>query len=303
MQHHRPILALSLRLIAAGLLAALLATVKYAAERGISLAEMAFWRQAVTLPMLGGYLLVTGQLAKLRTRRATVHFRRSALGMGIMVCNFLTSILLPLSVATTLGFTTPLFVVILSALFLSERVGPWRWGAVALGFAGVVVIAQPGQAGSVDIPLLGAALGLFTAMMVAIINFQIRDLARTENTISMTFYFALFGTPIAAIFLPWGNMAHDLAGWLLLLAIGVIGTTCQLFIGASLRFAPVSTVIVMDYSAIVWAALYGWMIWDHLPTIATLLGAPLIIAAGIIIAWREHRLAKATSPSSPAALE
>ena len=180
--------------------------------------------------------------------------------------------------------------VLIAALALQERIGPWRWAAVATGFIGVVVIAEPG--GSADISMLGAALGLFSALNVAVINFQIRDLARTEQSISIVFYFAAFGTPMMAVLLPFFATSHDLQGWLLLVSIGIIGTIAQVFLTASLRFAPVSTVIVMDYGALIWASLYGWMIWDHLPTVATVMGAPLIIGAGLLIAWREHRLSR-----------
>lgn len=290
MQQNRPLFALGLRLIAASLLATLLALVKYTAEQGIALPEILFWRQAVTLPMLLGYLYWTRQLTLLRTTRMPSHMRRAGLGMLIMGCNFLATILLPLAVSTTLNFTTPLFAVILSAIAFHERIGPWRWAAVALGFMGVVIVAEPG--GGADISMLGASLGLFSALSVAVINFQIRDLARTEPSITIVFYFAAFGTPIAALFLPFFATAHDLQGWLLLLSVGVVGTICQVFLSASLRFAPVSSVIVMDYCALIWASLYGWLIWDHLPTFATIIGAPLIIGAGLIITWREHLMSR-----------
>lgn len=291
MQQNRPLFALGLRLIAASLLASLVALVKYTAEQGIALPEIMFWRQVLTIPFLLVYLHFTHRLALLKTRRLPSHMRRAAMGMLIMGTNFLAAILLPLAVSTTLNFTTPLFAVILSALVLSERVGRWRWTAVALGFLGVLIIAQPGS-GNGDIPLAGAALALFSAFSVVIINFQIRDLARTEPSITIVFYFALFGTPLAAVFLPFFATSHDPRGWLLLLSIGTLGMIYQIFVSASLRFAPVSTVIVMDYGALIWASLYGWLIWDHLPTAATLIGAPLIIAAGLIIIWREHRLAR-----------
>ncbi len=294
---------MAMRLCAAAFLGAMLALIKYGAQQGLHLSEITFWRQAVTLPMLGGFLVLARQTAKLKTSRIGVHLRRAVFGMAIMATNFFATILLPLAVSTTLSFTTPLFVVIFSAFVLHERIGPWRWGAVVLGLVGVILIADPAGTQAEDISALGLAAGLFTAMMVVVISFQIRDLAQTENTIAMTFYFALFGAPIAALFLPYGNLAHTGAEWAILIGIGVLGTTCQMFLAMSLRFAPVSTVIVMDYSAIVWATLYGWLIWDHLPTAATIVGAPMIMAAGATIVWREARLSKQPSPSSPAVVD
>jgi len=302
-QHHRPILALGLRLVGAALLATLLALVKYTAEQGIALPEIMFWRQAVSIPVLLGYLYATGNLSSLKTKRLPVHFRRAAMGMGNMAIVFLTTILLPLAVSTTLSFTTPLFAVILSIALLHEKIGPWRWLAVALGFLGIVAIMLPGAGGASDISLIGAALGLLAAFIVALVNFQIRDLGRTEANVTIVFYFAAFGTPMAAAFLPFYATAHDLTGWLLLLSIGTLGMLFQLCISASVRFAPVATVVVMDYSAIIWSTLWGWAVWDHLPSVATWLGAPLIIGAGMIIAWRERHHFRRAPPVTSAGID
>ncbi len=83
-----------------------------------------------------------------------------------------------------------------------------------------------------------------------------------------------------------------------MLAIGVAGTIGQLLMVASLRHGAVSSVIVMDYTALIWAMAYGWLVWDKLPSAATWLGAPLIVIAGLLIAWREHHLSKIPSPMS-----
>jgi drug/metabolite transporter (DMT)-like permease len=202
-----------------------------------------------------------------------------------MFFTFGAPLLLPLAVATTLGFTTPIFAVILSALLLRERVGPVRWLAVALGFAGVVIIAQPGHT---VIPALGAFVGLGAGFMVALISIQVRDLGRTEESLSIVFWFAVISAPILALGLPFFASAHSSWQWFLLVSGGVLGLIGQLLLTASLRYGQVASVIVMDYSALVWSTIYGWAIWDELPPAATWLGAPVIIAAGAVIAWREH---------------
>jgi len=106
------------------------------------------------------------------------------------------------------------------------------------------------------------------------------------------FYFALFSAPLAALSLPFVATAHDPQGWLLLLGIGLAGALGQLLLTAALRFGTVASVIVMDYSGLFWATLYGWLLFETLPPPSTWLGAPLIVAAGLIIAWREHRLVR-----------
>lgn len=263
--------------------------VKHAGESGVALPEIMFWRQAVTIPVLFGWMVMTGSLHRLRTKRLGSHGKRAAIGMTNMVFNFGATILLPLAEATVLGFTTPLFAVVLAALVMREHIGPYRWLAVALGFLGVLVIAQPGGA---PISTLGTTLGLLAAFFIAVINYQIRDLGRTEDPISIAFYFAAFGAPLAALALPFFATPHTGEQWLVLIGIGLAGTLAQVLLAASLRFGAVASVIVMDYTSLIWATCYGWLIWDRLPTVSTWLGAPLIVAAGLVIAWREHRLGR-----------
>ncbi|MFT4027971.1 MAG: EamA family transporter, partial [Novosphingobium sp.] len=133
----RPFLALGLRLVSALLFSTLLMLVKWAGESGIALPEIMFWRQAVSVPLFLGWLGMTGGLHRLRSQRKLIHARRAAMGMTNMIFNFGATILLPLAEATVLGFTSPIFAVIIAALFLREHIGPYRWAAVALGFVGV----------------------------------------------------------------------------------------------------------------------------------------------------------------------
>jgi len=291
----RPVFALGLRVIAALMIATMFALGKMASDSGVSLPEIMFWRQLVSLPLLLGYLVFTSGLHRLRTERIASHAMRAGLGLTGMFFNFASVTLLPLAESTTLGFTAPLFAVILTAAVLHERVGPWRWTAVLFGFVGVLVIAQPG---SVPIDPLGATAGLLAGMFNAIISFQIRDLGRTEEPISVVFYFGLFGSLAMALLLPFYATGHSLYQFGLLIAMGLVGTLGQLLMTTALRLGAVASVIVMDYTALIWAALFGWAIWDHLPPATTWLGAPLIITAGVVIAWREHRLSRTKLPVS-----
>ncbi|MDE2403319.1 MAG: DMT family transporter [Sphingomonadales bacterium] len=288
-EHHRPHLALVLRTAAALLVATMFMLGKLANQRGVALPEVMFWRQAVTLPMLIGWLAWHRGLHRLATTRLQSHAMRAFSGTTGMALNFGAAMLLHLSEATTLNFTAPLFAVLITALVVREHVGPWRWTAVAFGFLGVLLIARPG---STPLPALGAACGLLAALFNAVISFQIRDLSRTEEPIRVVFWFAAFGTAIAGVMLPFVFHAHDGATWAILLAIGVIGTLAQLLMTAALRFGAVASVIVMDYTQLLWATLYGRLIWGDLPAATIWLGAPLIVVAGLVIAWREHVLSR-----------
>ncbi len=293
-------LALGLRLFSVLALSTMSLLVKLASESGIRLTEIMFWRQFAAIPVALTWVAFTAGLATLRTQRFGAHLRRSFMGVTGMVFTFGSVILLPLAEATTLGFTVPIFATILSALVLREQVGAHRWAAVILGFIGVLIVIQPGSGG---FPLKGALVGLMSALIIGIISIHLRDLGRTEAPATTVFYFSLLSSMMmlalhlaplpeaARTLVAWGPGAHSLNQWLLIVGLGLCGGLGQIALTASLRHAPVSTVVGMDYTSLIWSTLYGWAIWGVLPSHTTWLGAPIIIASGLYIAWREHRLA------------
>jgi drug/metabolite transporter (DMT)-like permease len=190
----------------------------------------------------------------------------------------------------------PIFATILGAILLREGVGVHRWAAVLTGFVGVLIVARPGGG---HFPLQGTAVGLMAAFLVALIAIQLRALGRTEPSGTTVFWFSLLSVPIAGVPYAFFAQPHDATTWALLIALGVVGGIGQLALTASLRFAPVSVVVPMDYSSLIWATLYGWLIFSVLPTSATWLGAPVIIASGLYIVWREHRRQQ-EKPAEPA---
>lgn len=298
--HHRPILALVIRLGAAFVLSVMLVLVKLAGESGVHLVEILFWRQMPSVPLLALWLAATGGLQRLRTRRIGKHGLRAVYGLIGMTLNFSAVMLLPLPEATAINFTTAFWAVILSALILRERVGLWRWAAVLLGFVGVLIITQPGDG---HIPLLGALVGLGAAFMIALISIQVRDLARTDEPLTIVFWFSAFSIPVLGLLMPWVAQPHNAYQWSLLAGLAGFGLLGQLLLTAALRYGAVASVIVMDYSALIWATLFGWAVFDLLPPAATWIGAPLIVGAGLIIAWREHALGKPPRSPSVAAQE
>lgn len=292
----RPLLALAIRVLAMVLLSTMFMLMKLAAHRGVSIPELVFWRQAMAVPLILIWLAGARKLATLRTRRTGNHALRAAVGTFGLCCNVAANTLLPLPEATTLSFTTPLFAVLITALVLRDTVGIWRWAAVVLGFLGVLVMAQPGS--GPPVPTLGLVAGTGAGLVISIVSFQIRDLARTEAPIACVFYFALFGGLFTAVLLPFFGREHGPAEWALLAAIGLTGTLAQMLITTALRYGQVATVVVMDYTALIWATLYGWLVFEDLPDVTTWLGAPLIIGAGLVVVWREHRLSRTISPTS-----
>lgn len=290
----RILTGLGLRLIAVTLLTGMGAMLKLAQARGANLAELMLFRQLFAVPVVVGWVAIGPGLATLRTRRIGKHLLRVTLGLTGMSFTFGALLLLPLAEATAISFTVPIFATILGALVLREPTGWHRWGAVAAGFVGVLIVTQPGGG---HIPLTGALVGLTSSLLIAIIAIQLRQLGRTENAGTTVFWFSALSVPPLAIIYPFFAGSHDATTWALLVAIGMAGALGQIAFTAALRFAPVSVVMPMDYSGLIWASVYGWLIFGALPGEWTLIGAPLIIASGLYILWRERRLGLArTSP-------
>lgn len=301
--HDRPMLALALRLVATVLFSVMLLLVKLTGEQDIALPETLFWRQALPALAIFGWLAARGQIGRLKTKRPWVHARRALIGGTGMFLTLGVVRILPLAEATVLGFTAPMFAVILSALLLKEKVGPWRWTAVIVGLLGVLIIAGPDAS---NLPLFGVVVGIGAAFMVALVTVQVRDLGRTEEPLTVVFYFSAISAPFLGLFLFSTGMSHDLTGWLMLGGIGVSGLFAQIAMTASLRYGSVASVIVVDYVQLAWATFWGWLVFSHLPPASTWIGAPVIIGASLLIVWREHVLgkrSKAAEIEAAAALE
>lgn len=282
---NRPLFAIGIRLFAVLCMSAMLITVRVADSHGVHVLESLFYRQLLSLPIVLLWVCATGGLRSLRTHRIGIHASRMALGVVGMLFNFLAYILLPPAEATTIGFTMPIFGTLLSALILREATGIHRWSAVALGFAGILIMVRP-DAG--HFPMMGVAVALSGAILTASVSLVLRQLGRTESAGVIVFWFTLLSLIPLGAAMPFVARAHDPLTWGLLLLIGLLGGVTQICLTASLRWAPVSVVLPMDYSAILWTTLLGWALWGVWPVPSTWIGATIIIGSGLTIAWREH---------------
>lgn len=289
---------LGLRLVAILMLSTMGALIKLVETHGAHLVEIMLFRQFFAIPFVLAWVMMGPGLASLGTRHFGLHVSRSAVGLTGMVFNFGAVLLLPLAEATTFGFTVPIFATILGALVLKEPTGLHRWGAVLAGFIGVLIVTQPGGS---HIPLGGALVGLTAALFVAIVAIQLRQMGRTENPATTVFWFSTLSVPPLLIGYAFVAAPHDWQTFALLILIGFVGGAAQLALTASLRFAPVSAVVPMDYSSLIWATLYGYLLFGVLPSPWTWVGAPVIIASGLYIVWREHRRGLPIADAEPAA--
>ena len=271
------------------------ALIKIAETRGARLGELLFFRQLLAMPVVLVAVLAGPGLATLATKRIGTHVLRTAVGLSSMSFMFATVMLLPLAESTTLQFTVPIFATILGALILKEPTGWHRWGAVMAGFIGVVIVAQPGSG---HIPLLGAITGLTAALLSASVSILLRRIGQTELPTTTVFYFSLLSLPILAPVFIAQMVPHDGMTWGLMIMIGLTGGVGQIAMTKSLTLAPVAVVVPMDYSGLLWATLYGYLLFGVFPTPLTWLGAPIIVASGLYIVWREHRRSQANTTAA-----
>jgi drug/metabolite transporter (DMT)-like permease len=282
----RLIPAILCRLISVIAFATMGALIKIAEARGARLGELLFFRQLLALPVVVLAVMAGPGLATLRTKRIGAHALRTAIGLSSMTFMFMTVMLLPLAESTTMQFTVPIFATILGALILKEPTGWHRWGAVVVGFAGVMIVAQPGSG---HIPLFGAVTGLTAAMLSATVSILLRRIGQTELPTTTVFYFSVLSLPLLLPIFVTQMVPHDPLTWGFMVLIGLTGGVGQIMMTRSLALAPVAVVVPMDYSGLLWATLYGYSLFGVLPTPMTWLGAPVIVASGLYIVWREHR--------------
>lgn len=283
--------AILLRLASVLLFALMNVGIKLAEAGGAALGEILFWRQAGAAMLVGGVVLAGPGLAAVRTERIGAHVLRCAIGLVAMTLTFTTLTMLPLAEATTIGFSMPIFATILGALVLREPTGAWRWAAVLAGFAGVVIVAGPGAGGGV--PTTGILTGIGAALGTATVSVLLRTLGRTERPLATVFWFSVLSLVPLGIVYALSAQAHAPTMWMLLIGLGILGGAGQLAMTSSLTLGPVSVVVPMDYTALLWATLLGWIVFDRLPAAATWAGAPVIVASGLVIVWREHRRRRA----------
>lgn len=281
----RILFAVGLRLVSVLLFAGMNTLIKLSEAGGASLGEILFFRQAGAAVLMVVVIVSGPGMRSVATTRLPAHILRAALGLSAMALTVTTILALPLAESTTIGFTMPIFATILGALVLREPTGWHRWGAVLMGFAGVLIVAQPGTG---HFPLIGAITGLSAALLTASVSILLRQLSRSESTTTTVFWFSTLSLVPLAIVYAFVAQLHAPVIWLLLAGVGMFGGAAQLAMTGALRFGPVSVVVPMDYSSLLWATLSGWLVFGVLPDTWTWVGAPVIIASGLYIVWREH---------------
>jgi len=217
------------------------------------------------------------------TKRPKEHLFRCLMGLMALIAIVIALRELPLAVVVSLSYAAPLFITILSIFLLSEKVGIFRWLAVLIGFIGVVIIAEPGFKGMNYLYFLP----LIFCIGMAFVTITIRKLSTTEPIWLISIFFTITISIAGLVTMPMGWIMPNFHDFILLVLIGVTGGSANLFLTQSYKLSEVSLVAPLKYLALVFAIIFGYLIWNEIPTVKTLIGASLVVFASLIIFRRE----------------
>lgn len=259
--------------------------------------QIVFFRAFFGLVPVLLWLTVSRRWAALRTKRPGAHIFRGLIGTAAAFCFFLAFRHMPLADAYAIAFTAPLFITALSVPILREAVGIHRWSAVAIGFAGVVIMLQPGVEGMAGFLSIGALAALAGAFFFALSMVLIRTFGRTETNAAMVFYAALVMVTVSACALPFGFVMPTAGDLALFIAVGLLGGTAVLGVTEAFKTAPAAILAPFEYTAMVWGVAVGFVVWGDLPNRWIIAGSVVVIGSGLYILHRETR--RSRPPSSP----
>ena len=282
------------------------------ASPGIPPGEMVFFRSFFGIVPIVVFLALRGELVEgVKTRRPLGHFWRGILAVGGMGLGFYALTKLPLPEAVAIGYAMPILIVIFGAVFLKETVRLYRWSAVFVGLIGVAVIVWPrlsvfsGSAGPVSELTLGALASLASCVFGAFATMHVRYLVKTERSATIVLYFSITCSIAGLATLPFGWVWPSPTQWVTLVSAGIAGGIGQILLTEAYRHADVSVIAPFEYMSLLLSIVVGYIVFRDVPTVEMLIGATIVVGAGIFIIWREHALglerrrAREVTPPSP----
>lgn len=288
-----PVRGISLKVLSVFIFMAMSICIK-AASPPVPPGQVVFFRSFFAIPVIVFWLWRAHHLHDgLKSRHPLGHFWRGLLGCSSMGFSFTALGLLPLPEATAIGYASPVLVTVFAAIFLHEVLRAYRVGAVLLGLAGVIVVLAPDLTLVEDTSstqTVGAMAALMAAIFGAMSQITVRNLLLTETTTCIVFWFSLSCSVLALLTIPFGWVwptPHEAA---LLVAAGTLGGVGQIVLTESYRNAETAVIAPFEYTSMLLAIAAGYFIFEERPTLTTLAGAALVVAAGLIIIYRERRL-------------
>lgn len=292
---HRPLHGVALKLLSVCVFMGMAVCVKISAEE-VPPGEIVFFRSLFAIPVIMFWLWQRHELATgLRTENPMGHLWRGLVGATAMGLSFTALGLLPLPEVTAIGYAAPLLVVVFAAMFLNEKVRLYRLGAVFLGLLGVIVMLAPklsvdGLEDATKDETVGAMAMLLGAVFMALATCFVRKMVETEESAAIVFYFSLTCTVLSLFTLPFGWAVPSWEVFSLLVLAGLLGGVAQIFLTESFRHADAGLIAPFEYASMLLSIAIGWFVFAEAPQETTLIGAVLVIAAGLVIIFRERQL-------------
>ncbi len=286
-----PARGIALKLAATLAFSVMYVTIRLAGH--VSVGEVVFFRGSFALvPLVIVSFYTHGPRSLVLTTRPWLHLRRSIAGTASMFLNFAAVSRLPLADVTAFSFVMPIFATVLAALLLGEKVGTHRAAAVVLGFGGVLLMVEPHGAFGTTLASgssVGAACALGGAFLSAFVVVFIRQMSATEKSEAIVFYFMVVSALAGATAMLWSFTPLNPMQTLWLVLCGLLGGVGQVCMTYSYRYAEPSLLAAFDYTAMIWAVSFGFIIFAEIPERIVLAGAGVVIVSGLYIVWREHR--------------
>jgi drug/metabolite transporter (DMT)-like permease len=294
-REHRPLRGIALKIGAVFCFISMFTFVKLAGQ--VPPGQIVFFRSFFALIPVLLWVFARGHgLVAFKTNDFTGHLWRGVIGVTSMGLGFFGLTQLPLPEAVAIGYAMPLITVVLGAVLLKEQVRAYRWTAVLVGLIGVMIVSWPRlsiftdpNAASVK-DAWGALAVLGSAAFAAGAMIQIRRLIGKERAITIVIYFTLISAGLSLLTIPFGWIGLSKLQMYFLITAGVIGGAGQIFLTSCYRYADVSTIAPFEYVSLLLSLGIGFVVFQDVPTRQMLIGALIVVGAGLFIIWREHRL-------------
>ena len=292
-QSAQPFVGIALKVISTLVFTAMATLIKLVSNR-YPVGEIAFFRSFVALIPVAAWVGWREFPRIFRTPRFGGHVVRSIAGSIAMFCGFSALSYLPIADATAIGYASPLMTVIFAVVLLGERIHVYRWVAVGIGLCGVLVILSdyvgPDATETSHASVLGATFAVAAAIAGALAATQTRSLTRIEPAATIVVYFSSLTALFSLGTVPFGWVVPNGLDLLALVGAGIFGGMGQVFLTQSYRFGEASLIAPFDYTSMLWALIVSLAIFGTWPSVTVLIGAAIVIGAGLFVIWREGRL-------------
>ncbi|MGC2124825.1 MAG: DMT family transporter [Xanthobacteraceae bacterium] len=280
------------------------ATVMFAISNALSkwvvadypVGEVMFARSITSLIVCASFMLPVTGLSVFATRRVRDHIARGASQAISQTFTVIAFSLMPLAGAVAINFSAPLFSGLISVLWLKERAGPARWGALLVGFVGVLIVVKPGS----DSIQLGALFALANAIMYGSVTVAVRGMSKTESANTLLMWqmvcLAVMHSFLLVFGFRWPTPQHAA----LFVSMGVANAAAQYLWTRALHAAPATAVSPFYYFLLVWTMFIGFFVWGDVPTAGLLLGSGIVVASGLFLLYQEAQRGKAAPAVPPA---